>query len=140
MYDSSTKEKEKIGLHDCRTDHMHYENGFLTVKFPGGFYYLDRPEPLRTGPAEMRCHIIDRDLDFYVFKDTKHGTVREDRSDTFCDDISSGVFEFECVTTYYAYRRMLIKGYVCLRKAPYFEECEIGLSFDDITFMWNENR
>ena len=140
-YAFHTEEKDRIGLHDCRSNEMRYENGIFTIRFPDGFYDLDRPEPDRTGCAELQCRIIDRDLggiEIFIFRETEHGTIREDWSDTFCDAMRENGFEFECVTTYYAYRRILIKGYVWFNEEPYHRECEIALSADRRIFSWNE--
>ncbi len=136
------EEKEEIGLHDCRCNHMSYENQVLSFDFPDGFYLLDKPEPERTGKAKMKCHIMDEEIDgisVYIYKKTSFGKViREDWSDNFIAAVNDGAFEFEFVTVFRSFQRVLFKGYVWFDREPYHWECEIELHTDEISYMWNE--
>ena len=142
MYDDMMEENEKVGLHDCRTNHIQYENEVMLFEFPSGYYLLNGKEPKKTGKAEMQCHIIDEEFDgisVYVYRETRLGkVVREDWSDNFLVAVNSGTFEFEFVSTYRRYQHILFKGYVWLEKAPYHMECEIELHTDKIFYRWNE--
>jgi len=63
MYEYEEEEDGKIGLHDCRANHMSYEKQILAFDFPNGFYILNNEEPERSGKAKMECNIIDEDID-----------------------------------------------------------------------------
>lgn len=82
MYQYTENEDGKIGLHDCRTTHMSYENQTLSFDFPEGFYILNEDEPERSGISKMKCHIIDEDIDgisIYIYREDPSGMViRED--------------------------------------------------------------
>ena len=72
MYQYIENEDGKIGLHDCRTTHMSYENQSLSFDFPEGFYILNEGEPERSGMSKMKCHIIDEDIDgisIYIYRE-----------------------------------------------------------------------
>lgn len=62
-------------------------------------------------------------------------TVREDRSATFINELNNGLFEFEFITQYDSFNRVLFKGEVFFDEEPYRLECEIELLTDDITFV-----
>lgn len=130
---------KKFGLHDCRSNHIEYSDDTLIFDFKDGIYYLDSDEPKRTGKAQMKCHIIDMDLGgiaIYIYKTNKNGeTVREDRSATFINELNNGLFEFEFITQYDSFNRVLFKGEVFFDEEPYRLECEIELLTDDITFV-----
>ena len=66
MYQYTENEDGKIGLHDCRTTHMSYENQTLSFDFPEGFYILNEDEPERSGISKMKCHIIDEDIHHFI--------------------------------------------------------------------------
>ena len=132
----------KVGLHDCRTNHISYADEIFSVDFPEGFYILNKSEPNRSGKAKMQCHIIDEDIDgisVYIYKKNVFGKViREDWTDTFVSAVNDETFEFEFVNTYNGYQCILFKGYVWFDKKPYHRECEIELHTDQITYMWND--
>lgn len=142
MFDYMIEENQKVGLHDCRTNHIQYDNKNIVFKFPEGYYLLNGNEPKRTEKAEMRCHIIDEEIggiSVYIYKEKPHGKViREDWSDNFVAAINNRTFEFEFVTTYRSYQRILFKGYAWFDTAPYHMECEIELHTDKIFYSWNE--
>lgn len=142
MYKYIAKENGKIGLHDCRINHISYENQILSFDFPDGFYILNKPEPEHSGQAKMECHIIDEDIDgisVFIYKENASGKViREDWSDNFITAINAGTFEYEFVTVYRGFQRILFKGYVWFDVKPYHRECEIELHTDCISYMWNE--
>lgn len=142
MYQHVEDEKFHIGLHDCRINRMEYEQQVLSFDFPEGFYILEQTEPQRCGNARMECHIVDEDIDgicVYIYrKSSKGNIVREDWSDNFIMAINNGSFEFEIVTTFRSYQRILFKGYVWFDVEPYHMECEIELHTDKITYMWND--
>ena len=143
MYQYTENEDGKIGLHDCRTTHMSYENQTLSFDFPEGFYILNEDEPERSGISKMKCHIIDEDIDgisIYIYREDPSGMViREDWTDNFISAVNDGSFEFEFVTTYRSYQHILFKGYAWFDEEPYYMECEIELHIDKISYMWNEN-
>ncbi len=138
------KENEKIGLHDCRTNHIRYENYIMTFEFPEGYYLLNSGEPQQTGKAEMRCHIVDEEIDgisVFIYRKKLSGKViREDWSDNFLTAVNKGSFEFEFVTTYRSYQHILFKGYVWFDREPYHMECEIELHTDDIFYSWTDKK
>ena len=142
MFKHIEKETGKVGLHDCRTNHMSYENHILSFEFPEGFFILNKEEPVRSGNAKMDCHIIDEDIDgisIYIYRKTSSGhVIREDWSDHFISAINDGSFEYEFVTTYKSYQHILFKGYVWFDKEPYCMECEIELHTDEVSYMWND--
>ena len=143
MYQHTERDNHQIGLHDCRVTRMEYSEQILGIEFPGGFYLMDQPEPCLSGNARMEFHIIDEDIDgicIYVYRKSKFGKiVREDWSDNFIAAVNNGTFEFEIVTTFRSFHRILFKGYVWFDSAPYHMECEMELHTDDITYMWNGN-
>ena len=142
MYDYMIKENEKVGLHDCRTNSIQYNNSVMIFEFPEGYYLLNGKEPKHTGKAEMKCHILDEGIDgisVYIYRKMPSGeVVREDWSDNFVAAVNDGTFEFEFVTTYRSYQYILFKGYVWFDTAPYHMECEIELHTDNIFYSWNE--
>ena len=142
MYKHIVREDGKVGLHDCRTNHISYENHILSFEFPDGFYILNKPEPDRSGNAKMECHIIDEDMDgisIFIYKKNSLGKViREDWTDNFISVVNDGTFEYEFVTVYRSYQHMLFKGYVWFDKKTYNMECEIELHTDCISYLWNE--
>lgn len=142
MYDCLIKENEYVGLHDCRIDHIKCNNQNIVFEFSNGYYVLENKEPKLTGSAEMKCHIIDEEIDgisvFIYRKDSSGKVVREDWSDNFIAAVNDGTFEFEFVTTYRSYQHILFKGYVWFDVTPYHMECEIELHTDDIFYSWNE--
>lgn len=131
--------KDKFGLHDCRTTHADYANDYLTFAFNDGIYCFEGNDCKRTCKAQMKCHIIDKDLGgvtVYIYTTDANGvTVREDHSETFIEEINKGLYEFEIVTEYKAFNKILLKGYVWFDDAPYNRECEIELLTDDVSFM-----
>lgn len=143
MFKYIENKEGKIGLHDCRTTHISYENQILSFEFPEGFYILDTIEPVRSEKAKMECHIIDEDIDgisIFIYKKHSSGKIiREDWSDNFVSAVNNGTFEYEFVTTYKSFQRILLKGYVWFDKEPYYMECDIELHTDRISYMWNEN-
>lgn len=142
MYDYMIEENEKVGLHDCRTNCIQYNNNVMKFEFPEGYYLLNGKEPRQTGKAEMQCHILDEEIDgisVYIYRNKSFGKViREDWSDNFLSAVNGGTFEFEFVTAYRSYQHILFKGYVWFDKAPYHMECEIELHTDKIFYRWNE--
>lgn len=143
MYQHVEGEKFHIGLHDCRITRMEYTQQVLRLEFPEGFYLLEQPEPRLTGNARMEFNIIDEEIDgicIYVYKQSRNGeVVREDWSDNFIAAVNDGTFQFEIVTVFRSFHRILFKGYVWFDSAPYHMECEMELHTDDITYMWNGN-
>lgn len=143
MYDYGIEENEIVGLHDSRTNSIHYDNDMMIFDFPKGYYVIKDKEAIQTGKSNMQCHIIDKDFDgivVYIYKTMPSGEViREDYTDCFLSDINKGIFEFEFVTTYRSYQYILFKGYVWFDSEPYCYECEIELHTDKIFYSWNEN-
>lgn len=137
-------EENKVGLHNCRTTHIEYNDALLVFDFDEGVYLLNQEEPGLSGMAKMQCHIIDEDIDgitVYIFREDKSGkTIREDWSDNFVNAVNSGEFEFEFVSVFKSYHRILFKGYVWFDNEPYDAECEIELHTDDIIFFWENRR
>ena len=142
MHDYGIEENEIIGLHDCRTNYIHYNNDVMIFDFPKGYYIINNKEAIQTGKSNMQCHIIDKDFDgivVYIYKTMPSGEIiREDWSDRFLSAINNGIFEFEFVTTYRSYQYILFKGYVWFDTEPYCMECEIELHTDQIIYNWNE--
>ena len=142
MLDYMIEENEKVGLHDCRTNHIYYNNNVIVFEFPKGYYLLNDKDPKQTGKSEMQCHILDEDFDgisIHIYrKKTLAKVMREDWSDKFLKAVNDGIFEFEFVTTYRSYQHILFKGYVWFNKAPYCMECEIELHTNKIFYSWNE--
>ncbi len=56
-------ENEKVGLHNCRTNHIQNKNRTIVFQFPEGYYLMNCEEPHQTGTAKMQCHIIDEEID-----------------------------------------------------------------------------
>ena len=142
MREYGIAENETVELHDCRTNHIRFADGVMTFEFPAGFCVLNGSEPRRTGKAEMQCRILDPDIDgisVFLYKKTPKGNVlRRDWSDLFLPAVNDGTYEFEFVTTYRSYQRMLFKGYVWFDTKPYHMECEIELHTDRIFYRWDE--
>nr|MCR5585452.1 hypothetical protein [Lachnospiraceae bacterium] len=127
----------KVGLHDCRTDHAEIKDGVVTFDFPNGFFVLNGKEPKRTGKAKMTCRLADTDMEkptVYVYVEKDGNAVREDWSDRFFEALNRGEFEFEFVTTFNSYQRVLYKGYIWSDAAPYHRECEIELHTTEIKY------
>lgn len=143
MYQHVENENYQIGLHDCRTNRMEYAHQILSFEFPEGFYILESPEPRRSGNARIEFHVIDEEIDgicVYIYRETEKGTViREDWSDSFVQAVNNGDFEFEFVTTFRGYQRILFKGYVWFDTAPYHMECEVEIHTDNVSYMWNDD-
>lgn len=137
------EENAKVGLHDCRTNHIQYQNGMLIFSFPNGYYLLNETEPVQTGRAYMECQILDEFKDsvsMFIYRKTLFGKViREDYSDKFLSAINAGKFEFEFVSTYRSYQHILFKGYIWFKQKPYYRECEIEVYTDKINYHWMEN-
>lgn len=145
MHDYMIEENEKVGLHDCRTNHIYYNNKVIVFEFPKGYYIPSKEtgkEPERTGKSTMQCDIVDTDFDGFsvcIYRKTMFGKiVREDWTDKFIVAINSNKFEFEFVTTYRSYQHILFKGDVWFNKAPYCMECEVELHTDKIFYNWNK--
>ena len=127
----------KVGLHDCRIDHAEIKDGVVTFDFPDGFFVLNGKEPKRTGKAKMTCRLADTDMEkptVYVYVEKDGNVVREDWSERFFQALNRGEFEFEFVTTFNSYERVLYKGYIWSDTAPYHSECEIELHTAEIKY------
>ncbi|MBQ2691919.1 MAG: hypothetical protein IJF53_07160 [Clostridia bacterium] len=142
MHDYMIEENEMIGLHDCRTNRIRYDDNIMVFEFPNGFYRLSGREAEQTGKAEMHCHILDEEIDgitVYIYREEPSGkVVREDWSDNFMSAVNDGAFEFEFVTSYRSYQHILFKGYVWFDTPPYHMECEAELHTDKIFYSWTE--
>ena len=143
MRNDLIEENAVVGLHDCRTNHIRYAESTMVFEFPDGYYLLNSQEPKRTGKAEMRCHILDEEIDgfsIYIYRTKPSGKViREEWADNFLTAVNDGMFEFEFVSAYRSYQHILFKGYVWFDTAPYHMECEIELHTDKICYHWDVN-
>ncbi len=131
----------KVGLHDCRTDHADIRDGAVSFDFPNGFFVLNGREPKRTGRAKMTCRLMDTDMEeptVYVYTEKDGAVVREDWSDRFFEALNRGEFEFEFVTTFTSYQRVLYKGYIMSDTAPCHRECEIELHTAEIKYALSD--
>ena len=138
-------ENADVSLHDCRTNHIQYEEQFIKFFIPDGFYLIhgaDSSEPTESYNAEVTCRFMDRYEERFrvtVYRKNIFGqTVREDRTDRFVSAVNAGKVEFEFVYTYRSYHGVLFKGYLWRKKKPWWRECEIELMTDEITYSWEE--
>ncbi len=131
----------KVGLHDCRTDHAEYKDGVVSFDFPDGFFVMNGgKDHTRTGRAKMTCRLIDTDMEgptIYIYVEKDGIVVREDWSDRFFEALNRGEFEFEFVTKFTSYQRVLYKGYIWSGSAPYHRECEIELHTVGIKYAYD---
>ncbi len=141
MLDFIIKENADIGLHDCRTNHIEYENHSVIFSFPAGFYIFDQQNFRKTSHGTMLCRIADNDPDGFsacIYRKNVFGkTVREDLSKKIVSAINDKRFEFEFVTVYRAYQFVLFKGYFWSDRSPYATECEIEIHTDEIIYNWD---
>ena len=140
--DFGIKENAEVGLHDCRTNKILYEDQAITFCFPDGFYYIKDSTATENHSAEMSCHIIDKykeNFSVNIYRKTIFGkTIREDWTDRFVSAVNKGEFEFEFVYTYRTYHGVLFQGYVWRKRKPWWRECEIELRVDEISYSWDE--
>lgn len=138
MYKHIETDLAAVGLHDRRATHVEYADGILAFDFPDGFFILSGDEPYRSGPARMECHILDGDFYVSLFTEKPHGlALREDFTDRFADALNKDGLEYEFVTMYTGYERLLFKGCLWSKKRPYHKECEIEIRTDGVKYFWN---
>ena len=145
MYKYNDHNNSNFSLHDCRVKHISYKNDILSFIFHEGFWVLPNTiynktnNVVCTDTSQIDFKIIDNDIDIYVFKERKNGTIiREEWNlDKFIDDVNYGKYELEFINEYIGYKSRLYKCCIWFDREPYHYECEIVLRIENDTYMWN---